>query len=176
MTSRNYNMDEIDKYLEQVQEQHEIYEFISKGIYPSRLNQKYPFKYIPPLDEEATYYTECKINTGSEYSKRNEIYDDFDNIKQLLCKIENEIQYNEMDKEYMMIEYVDNTTSINIDNIGNEDCPICIERINNRNYIVPNCGHKICINCFVKNLTLNYDNPCGNKCSICREHIITIDN
>jgi len=49
-------------------------------------------------------------------------------------------------------------------------CPICIDPFETNNYIIPLCGHKMCIPCFANNLIKN--NQTGNRCSLCREIII----
>jgi len=51
-----------------------------------------------------------------------------------------------------------------------ETCPICICEINDTNIIIPSCGHKTCIGCFVSNLTQNKHT--GHLCSICRTTIV----
>lgn len=45
------------------------------------------------------------------------------------------------------------------------ECPICYEKIENKNYIVTKCNHTFCNDCLFKSLT---DKPC---CPICRQEI-----
>jgi|AntAceMinimDraft_18_1070375.scaffolds.fasta_scaffold09848_3 hypothetical protein len=172
MMSGPYSMDDIDEYLNKIQEQQEIYEFIDKGIYPRRLQLKQVTKYIPPLDEDPIYYDDhCITNAIDDYCGST-IHVELDNMKHMLCKIEKEIQYT-MERENSIINDAVTPPTINTDNKkGNDNCPVCVEHINERNYVVPNCGHKICINCFVTNFTLNHDKPCGKNCSLCREKIV----
>ena len=53
--------------------------------------------------------------------------------------------------------------------IGN-DCPICMEKMGITNYIVPSCGHQICMNCFIKNI--RHNNHMSHHCCLCRTKIV----
>ena len=56
-------------------------------------------------------------------------------------------------------------------------CPICLIDFNDKNYIVPNCGHKVCIKCFVCNLhtksctLLNCENLYSQSNNLARSYI-----
>jgi len=52
------------------------------------------------------------------------------------------------------------------------DCPICLCKLEKTNIIIPKCKHTICIDCFIGNICSNVHT--GNKCSICREKIFVI--
>lgn len=51
-----------------------------------------------------------------------------------------------------------------------EECPICYEGIRSSNYIVPSCGHKICLGCY-KSCILS-KSPCANNCCLCKGTIL----
>jgi hypothetical protein len=50
-------------------------------------------------------------------------------------------------------------------------CAICYEDIEINNCVTPKCNHKVCIQCYSKNLILNKN---GNKCATCRQIIFKI--
>lgn len=64
------------------------------------------------------------------------------------------------------IENIDSTNYM-CDN----SCPICLELLDVVNYVVPKCGHKMCMSCFINIIKLSTDY--GNKCSICRTQLST---
>lgn len=51
-----------------------------------------------------------------------------------------------------------------------DPCPICYEDFKPTNYIVPNCGHKICLLCYRKCIRSGGD--CINKCCMCKQPIL----
>jgi hypothetical protein len=51
-----------------------------------------------------------------------------------------------------------------------DECPICMREIEEKNYVMPKCGHRVCINCFVENMKRN--KMSGEKCSICRGNLL----
>ena len=56
-------------------------------------------------------------------------------------------------------------------NSNNEnECPICFEDMGINNYIVPICGHKVCMNCFTTNI--KHNNNMSHHCCLCRTRII----
>ena len=72
------------------------------------------------------------------------------------------------------LEKIETTLHTIIDNENKEKldntCPICMESCEMNNYLVPLCGHKLCLPCFTNNIIKNNRN--GNKCSICRMEIL----
>jgi len=140
----NFNtmFEEIDKLLNDLKEKQELDDFINNGIYPKRLLPR-KIKYIPPIKE--TILPEIVLVDISSYcldiKKKLEIVNDF---------------------------IISSNNTPVFDNI--ETCPICIHELNNTNIIIPQCGHKTCIQCFVSNLQKN--RCTGNLCSLCRMNII----
>ena len=51
-----------------------------------------------------------------------------------------------------------------------DECPICYETIKVNNYIVPECGHKICLHCYKQTILSNSE--CANQCCLCRQCIL----
>ena len=47
-----------------------------------------------------------------------------------------------------------------------KECPICIEILRDRGYVVTECGHNYCLKCFLEHIQNN------NKCPMCRNVII----
>ena len=150
-------MEEIDIYIQKLKEEEEIRDFIVNGVYPKRLSQKNRKIYMPKLEE----YPLQEIN----YNKYD-IQEHLTTLAHNLHNVERELK-NAIDND--KDKYKD-SREINENNV--ESCPICIESIGERNYIVPSCGHKVCVNCFVKNMTMNRGSGC--LCSLCRTQIVSV--
>lgn len=54
--------------------------------------------------------------------------------------------------------------------ITRDECPICYEEFGSTNFILPMCGHKVCISCFTNNARQNREN--GNNCCLCRNPVM----
>jgi hypothetical protein len=148
-------MEEIDIYIQKLKEEEEIRDFIVNGVYPKRLSQRHRQIYMPKLEE----YPLQEIN----YNKYD-IQEHLTTLAHNLHNVERELK-NAIDKE----NNADNGV-INENNV--DSCPICIETIGERNYIVPLCGHRVCVNCFVKNMNMNRGSGC--LCSLCRAQIVSV--
>lgn len=135
--------EEVDELLKSIREKDEIKNYVERNIYPERLKSYTQIKIIPPLNE--IYFKEVELEDINPY---------FTYIKNKLDQIDNLIDFH---KE-------------NIQNNQKECCPICINEINDTNIIIPSCGHKTCVQCFVHNLANN--KYTGNLCSVCRSTII----
>jgi hypothetical protein len=149
-------MEEIDIYIQKLKEEEEVKDFIVNGVYPKRLSQKHRQIYMPKLEE----YPLQEIN----YNKYD-IQEHLTTLAHNLHNVERELK-NAIDKEN------NDTDRREIIENNVESCPICIESIGERNYIVPSCGHKVCVNCFVKNITMNRGTGC--LCSLCRAQIVSV--
>ena len=51
-----------------------------------------------------------------------------------------------------------------------KECPICLCEFKETNIFAPKCGHKICGDCFFKNI--KYNKKFGRLCSLCRQVIV----
>ena len=143
-------MEDIDSYLNKLKEDQEIDDFIKNGVYPERLCHKNDkLLHLPKMEER---YDDPKLHTIMPIE--TSFIENLQVMATKLDHIEREIKIS--------IE--------NENNIGHNDCPICMECMGDRNYIVPVCGHKICVNCFVTNISTNRKNGC--LCSLCREKIV----
>jgi hypothetical protein len=47
------------------------------------------------------------------------------------------------------------------------ECPVCYEVLGDKGYVIPTCGHKTCVGCFVNNITHNKHT--GDCCVLCRK-------
>ena len=56
------------------------------------------------------------------------------------------------------------------ENIDNQ-CPVCFIPISSANYVLPNCGHKMCVSCFIGNV--KYNKHTGDCCAMCRKKYIS---
>ena len=145
---------DIDRYIQMLNEEKEVTDFIENGKYPYRLTSNQKYLYMPILDDIS--FPEFVAVDNSDY---------IDKVNIMIHTI-NEIE----------IELKSNTNRTNIvipecqhkDNI----CPICMDDIGDRNYMVPLCGHRVCMNCVVKNFTTNLNS--GSLCCLCRGCILPI--
>ena len=55
------------------------------------------------------------------------------------------------------------------ENIIVDTCPVCMNPLKEVDNVTPNCGHKICVGCFVNNL--KYNKTTGHSCVLCRKNI-----
>lgn len=149
-------MEEIDIYIQKLKEEEEVRDFIVNGVYPKRLSQKHRQIYMPKLEE----YPLQEIN----YNKYD-IQEHLTTLAHNLHNVERELKnaINKENNDTDRREIIENNV---------ESCPICIESIGERNYIVPSCGHKVCVNCFMKNMTMNRGSGC--LCSLCRAQIVSV--
>lgn len=150
-------MEDIDVFLNRLREEQEVDDFINKGIYPERLisHHKHHTVYFPKMEEP---YQNKKLHNivpiESSFVK---------NLQEMTTKL------NDIEKELKTTIEREKLGNSN-NNLENNDCPICMDCMGDRNYIVPICGHKICVKCFVTNITTNRESGC--LCSLCREKIV----
>lgn len=140
-------------YLTHLKEEQEIENFISKGVYPERLAYKHVSIYLPKMEETET---NKRLHTITEFD--TSLHDNLKRITDTLNTVEIELKANGEREKMELNESI------------REECPICMDHMGERNYIVPVCGHKICMKCFVTNITTNRESGC--LCSLCREKII----
>ena len=147
-------MDDIDSYLTQLREEQEVDEFVNKGLYPERLISKHTYIYLPKIEENDL---NNKLHAITPFD--SSLYENMKQITETLNMVERELKTT-LERE--------KTTELN--NINKEECPICMDYMGERNYIVPSCGHKLCIKCFIMNITRNVNSGC--LCSLCRAKIV----
>ena len=135
---------DVDKYLQTFQEKQEIHDFVNYGKYPERLKRNYVKHVHPKLDEYEYHVKEIQLH---DY----QLYTDTNNILQSLNNIELELK-REIQRE------------------NKNECPICLEEIKEKNYVIPSCGHCLCIPCFVINIKVNQQT--GTRCGLCRQSMI----
>jgi len=150
-------MEDIDVFLNRLREEQEVDDFINKGIYPERLisHHKHHTVYFPKMEEP---YPNKKLHTIIPIE--TSFVENLQTMTTKLDDIERELKTN-IEREKL---------EISNNNLENNDCPICMDCMGDRNYIVPICGHKICVKCFVTNITMNRESGC--LCSLCREKIV----
>ena len=143
-------MTDVDKYIAYLKEKQEVDDFVSRGKYPDRLKSTFTKKYIPTLNERSLkeFHYEKPI-----------LFDEIDSIFTSLNTIELELK-REIRKE--------NQTLCDKEN----ECPICMKEIREKNYVIPNCGHRVCVNCFVINMKTNKNT--GDLCCLCRQDITSL--
>jgi hypothetical protein len=139
-------MEDIDEFINNLKAEQEIKDFIDNGIYPDRFRTNHCIIHMPKLQEIKTIDVDISYVTP--------IFD-FRVINDKIDKIELQIK-NVVDIE--IVEYKDN------------DCPICMNDMGVNNYLVPVCGHKVCMNCFIKNIRQNKQQ--GHLCCLCRKNMI----
>ena len=144
-------MEDIDLFIKRLQEEQEVKDFLERNIYPKSLSKytanPYKIEKFPELKEsKALHYNIDSID---------EIDTTLQNTFKKLNLVENEIK--------ILIQRE------NIENIEN-CCPICLEQFKPTSYFMPDCGHKICLHCFTRNMINNKST--GGFCCLCREKII----
>lgn len=137
--------------MEELNQRQEVDDYVRYGIYPSRLKSTFTKKIIPRLEE--------KPLKESHYTK-DRIHEDLASMLQSLHNVE------EILKEEHQREITEKNSSIHKEN----ECPICMNQITDRNYVMPVCGHRVCVSCFVTNLKINKQT--GHICSLCRHDMI----
>ena len=143
-------MEDIDAYINKLKGEQEMKDYIDNGIYPESLRSEYTVIHMPKLQE-------TKIDDIDIISYDTSILD-FQMIQEGLTTVENEIR-NVMEREIVDI----------VENKENE-CPICMNDMGVNNYLVPVCGHTVCMNCFIKNIRQNKHQ--GHLCCLCRRNIV----
>ena len=136
-------MEDIDAYINKLKGEQEMKDYINNNIYPESLKSEFTVIHMPKLQETKIDDVEILCDTS--------IFD-FQMIQEGLDNIENEIR-NVMERE----------------NKENE-CPICMDDMGVNNYLVPACGHTVCMNCFIKNIRQNKHQ--GHLCCLCRMNIV----
>ena len=139
-------MEDIDELINNLKAEQEIKDFIDNGIYPDRFRTNHSIIHMPKLQEIKTIDPDTSYVTPAF---------DFRVINDKIDKIELQIK-NVVESE--IVEYRDN------------DCPICMNDMGVNNYLVPVCGHKLCMNCFIKNIRQNKQQ--GHLCCLCRKNTI----
>jgi hypothetical protein len=145
------NDNNVDMFLQTMKEKQEIDDYITNGKYPDRLKTTFVKKYFPKM-EETVIYEPIKLQNNETDNLNNNI----DNIRQSLNALELEIK-TEIQRE------ITQPNNLN-------ECPICMEEIKERNYVMPKCGHLVCVKCFVINMKTNHNT--GHLCSQCRQIVI----
>ena len=136
-------LEEVDKLILRCKEEQEMKDFLEKNIYPTRTRDKYIYKDVPPIRESPL----PDIPIQNETPFYSHIQNKLNNIDNLIYSLKTKMNHSPP-----------------------ESCPICICDINDTNIIIPSCGHKTCIHCFVSNLTHNKHT--GHLCSVCRTTIV----
>jgi len=143
----SYELEDIDTFLQNIKDKQEIDDYINKGVYPDRLKSKPVIKHI---------HTELnKIPVISTIT---------------LTKIDNTFNENIMNKMDILENKIKETLERENESKNDNECPICMEDMGINNYIVPICGHKVCMPCFIRNLKQNHN--MSNNCCLCRKYII----
>lgn len=139
-------MEDIDELINNLKAEQEIKDYIDNGIYPDRFRTNHSIIHMPKLQEIKTIDPDTSYVTPAF---------DFRVINDKIDKIELQLK-NVVESE--IVEYRDN------------DCPICMNDMGVNNYIVPVCGHKVCMSCFIKNIRQNKQQ--GHLCCLCRKNTI----
>ena len=146
------DIDNIDNYIQLLIDRQEVTEFIESGRYPDRLSFKHKDICMPIL-EDISVPEPIPIDTSGCIVKFNGMIHKLNNIE-----MELKIDTTRENKVINECENKDN------------NCPICMNDMGDRNYMVPNCGHRVCMTCVLKNMMTNLDN--GSVCCLCRRNIL----
>lgn len=159
-------MEDIDKTIAEFKMQNQIDDYLYKNIYPDfsskRKDNKNNTNYC--IKKKTNDYVDLIYDTNIPLEKMNkQDYINFENISNKLENIENEIiEINNI--------HCENIINDNNENSSNTICPICIEPIENKSYLMMKCNHSICGSCCYHNFTKN--NHTGLLCPMCRTHLL----
>ena len=147
-------MEDIDLFIKRLQEEQEIKDFLEKNIYPKSLKKNlanpYRIEKFPELEPTKVLDFEVENIENIDINIKNT----FDKLNQFENQIKEMIQRENEEKK----EHQENC------------CPICLEQFKPTSYFMPDCGHKICLHCFTRNMIKNQST--GGFCCLCREKII----
>jgi hypothetical protein len=147
-------MEDIDLFIRRLQEEQEIKDFLEKNIYPKslkkHLSNPYRIEKFPELKPTKVLEFEVENIENIDINIKNT----FDKLNQFENQIKEMIQRENEEKK----EHQENC------------CPICLEQFKPTSYFMPDCGHKICLHCFTRNMIKNQST--GGFCCLCREKII----
>lgn len=170
---------DIDNYITNCNMELSITNYLKTGKLDNLyFKKKYqtPLKYSTTMDNK--YIKSIDINKDDIDATNNDDIDDpiiepnyidVDNTIQLLKESINNCNnlYSLIENEYCN-NIIENTEIIAE---PENECPICLCKLEKTNVVIPNCNHILCINCFIQNLCSNSFS--GHKCSLCRENIIS---
>ena len=147
-------MEDIDLFIKRLQEEQEIKDFLEKNIYPKSLKKHlanpYRIEKFPELEPTKVLDFEVENIENIDINIKNT----FDKLNQFENQIKEMIQRENEEKK----EHQENC------------CHICLEQFKPTSYFMPDCGHKICLHCFTRNMIKNQST--GGFCCLCREKII----
>jgi len=127
---------------------------LEKNIYPKSLKKHlanpYRIEKFPELEPTKVLDFEVENIENIDINIKNT----FDKLNQFENQIKEMIQRENEEKK----EHQENC------------CPICLEQFKPTSYFMPDCGHKICLHCFTRNMIKNQST--GGFCCLCREKII----
>jgi hypothetical protein len=137
-------MEEVDQYLDELNLQDKVNNYIEYGIKPIYKKQQY--YYYPKMDEKL----DSKYDISKYDKKVKKININIPDIIKKCEKLENEL-LQETNQEH-------------------NECPICFQKIEEASYVTPKCGHKVCLKCYI--CCLEKRTTYSNSCSICRQDIL----
>lgn len=144
-------MEEIDTFIKRLKDEQEMKDYLEQNIYPPSLKSTIrPIIYHTPLDEIKSKPIKC-INITDDLQFTSNLFNKLNTLERQI-------------KDSIDLENKENVV------VNENDCPICFENIGDSNYLVPSCGHKVCISCFTNNIKYNKSN--ANSCCLCRQNIL----
>lgn len=150
--------DSMEELYREIQLNYDIDNFLQNGIHPKYYSN--PTRVV----HSHRYFHHYNIDT-----LRNDV------CRQDILHIQRKLQTNIMECN-IIIETLKNINIYNnadgfSNNTHNNSCPICMDILQESSYVLPSCGHKLCIQCFAKNIHCNRQT--GHTCSLCRKSVFT---
>ncbi len=147
----NNEFKEVDIFIQKSKDEAEMKNYMNNNVFPTYFHSS-SINSINP----------CKLDDIMLPEIIKNIDVDKNNQRQLLTKVN--------DLEFKIRETIKRETDREKEREEN-NCPICLEDLGEKNLIIPNCGHKVCINCFVINI--RHNNIMSNACCLCRMEIVS---
>jgi hypothetical protein len=135
----------MDQFISKMRDEYEVHNYLKYNEKPHYLQKKNM--------DGSTFYR--------HYSKPDE--------KMPLCFDIMPSNLSEIEETIKKCDKLQNILS-NKNIVSDNECPVCYTEFGSTNYIVPKCGHKVCISCFTNNARQNREN--ANTCSLCRGDVL----
>lgn len=129
-----------------MRDENEINNFLRYNERPHRLTHEPPYT--------RTFYRHCYQSDEKTPLCFDILPSNISNVREILKKCEK------------LQNILSNKAAV----ISDNECPICYTEFEPTNYILPKCGHKVCISCFTNNARQNREN--ANVCSMCRDPVL----
>jgi chromosome segregation ATPase len=158
-------MQYIDEFILELKKKQMVSDFINSTNVINIHNEECIYsieKNIKKNNKRLDYINSLLFDHNDSYEKEDTKKKDREKEKDSLLKNNKKFIESLNEIEYKIKETMQ---EIKKDN----ECPICLNDMGKTNYLVPKCGHKLCMHCFVSNVVYTKR---GHICCLCRDIIV----